>query len=280
MADACREYSQVGSAISVRTPPLLLAELTEADLNAALKAAGKELSAEKARELLSSADNALQHYTVEHWCLAQKVRPSAIKVRLVQVLNWADKLRAADDCRKTIESRDRLLFVYRKDDAIGEATRREMRRAATRIKSADLVGSLTLAGCKDQTLTVRGAAGLSRIASEALAVHQWRAECEAAFKAETNTKDMARHKGDPAMRQLIGNLNSAWFEAFDEIPGVSRHPKTGEPCGPYLRFVRTLLHLYADKLSDAHICDNLKLSDWEISRRFRDTKISRLKKIW
>ena len=50
-----------------------------------------------------------------------------------------------------------------------------------------------------------------------------------------------RHKGNPAMDEFMGGMFGLWMEITDDFPGVSISNKSGQPSGPFLRFVEAVL---------------------------------------
>lgn len=104
----------------------------------------------------------------------------------------------------------------------------------------------------------------------------WSAAAINRESARIQPRRSARHRGDQAMQQLIGDLNGVWVDYWQEIPGTS----TG---GPYTRFVRAFLacvedHLTAeDFAADRSLRNALRASAQAIRERVQRTQITRAK---
>ena len=101
---------------------------------------------------------------------------------------------------------------------------------------------------------------------------------------DRKAKGKARHKGDTAMRTLIGEINGIWIDVFEELPGVTLSRAPDKDGGSYLPFAHSLLHAYADRLPAelqrlAHLRARLRLTQDAIRGHFRATGISRLRRM-
>ncbi len=49
--------------------------------------------------------------------------------------------------------------------------------------------------------------------------------------------DKKRHKGQKARQHFVNDLAGLWSDIFNELPGASRNPDTGDIGGPFIRFI-------------------------------------------
>lgn len=83
----------------------------------------------------------------------------------------------------------------------------------------------------------------------------WASEAKE-IKGSKVSKHKDRNKGDPALRDLIGNLVGIWIEVFEQEIATSvegpEHPHAGEASGPFIQFLCACMEpLGVDKSTDA-----------------------------
>jgi hypothetical protein len=91
-------------------------------------------------------------------------------------------------------------------------------------------------------------------------------------KIEAGKRD-PKNVGDPEINELLRVIGIFWEQTFNAIPAVSWDEHHSSPTGHYLAFVKTLLHSYADRISDdlekivPSLKESLQLSDNAIRSR-------------
>jgi hypothetical protein len=71
-------------------------------------------------------------------------------------------------------------------------------------------------------------------AVESLVLYARSALADERKKVKTDKK---RHKGKKALRNFVNDLAGLWSDMFDELPGASVDPRTGDSGGPFIRFI-------------------------------------------
>jgi hypothetical protein len=117
-------------------------------------------------------------------------------------------------------------------------------------------------------------------------------------RAKPEKTRAARHRGDWAMRQFFGAMNSLYWTYFHELPGVTGRTKASKgravrgdraakpPRGKYVRLVDGALWAYASAIPDKLELQvpglrwSLRLSPYALHGYFRRTGISKLRRLF
>jgi hypothetical protein len=246
----------------------LIPELSTDDVAGALCRARKKLPADQQEILRQRLGVAFHTYIAEKLFElgVADVKPSARTKQLERIAKQAERLRKMmpDD-----------------GNAVTLAASQEMRRA------------LMLTPCVRQTLVLppTDPAGFAALQAINQVVALLELASKRAFERErlliqraNKRKGKAHHKGDTAMRTLIGTINGIWVDVFKDLPGVTPSETRDEGGGSYLPFVHTLLRAYARRVPDeleslAPLRAPLRLTQQAIRSHFRATGISRLRRM-
>ena len=169
--------------------------------------------------LAKMLENAAEAYFI-YKCYGQKPTPKQLEEKLKIIETAASKLLSAMSLSESIDADAPLAGVphlIRSALQAGSAT--EADRLGGLLQNSD-IGLLENA--------VRGAYHL----------RDW---ARAAGELHRRDERTPRHEGDPALDRLFRELFDVYRMVFEREPGTSIDTRTGEPTGPWVRFVKACL---------------------------------------
>jgi len=261
----------------------LIPELSESDVSTALAKTKKQLNQTELEELRASLNEALRDYVVGHLLelVLKGARPSARAKRLKCIAGSAKRL---------------LVTIGERNDPVADAAWTEILQASRKHHEqlARLFDPMdwraSFMGARRRVahfLDLREDIALERIKGVVVLLRDISLAASARERKliENKATKKARYEGDDAMQELFCALNDIWQNSFHQLsPGVTFDSFKKVYGGRYKNFVSYVLYTYAAKVPDelerlaTGLRASLKLTDNAIHSRFRNTKVSQLRR--
>lgn len=234
--------------------------LSKTDIAAAVSATGKKIPKQKEKEFRDSVNVILLNFLMDRWCRLAVKRPAAKTVKRLEQVTSAS---------------ERLLKAIGPDERPNEIHRSLANAAAfgdrDKLRLADLAA---FRGDEEVSQLIASIAWLGEVAAIA---------AKNASRGKKTSK--ARHEGEPEKHTLFGNINGLWLDFFNEVPGTSIPASGGDPCGPYIRFVSSILDTLTSKAPptllaiDPKLTSDLAMTPQAIRGYFMKTGRTKIKRM-
>jgi hypothetical protein len=265
----------------------LLPTLAEADVDRAVKAAGKPLL-ESRRELLHANLNVAfrNYFTNRLWDLwAAKAPASRTAAKLKRIAAAADKLAnllELSDKPNESQQRGRINELYRLILTMQANLYAEERGGFSDLPPR-MFDAIVYKDRRIQRPDFRGDEKLGQFID---AFQLWRTILHAAYAHErkkvTADRGSKRREPNKHMHTLFCTLNDVWERAFDELPADGWNPRTDRADGPYFRFLGSLFSGLANRIDPKiaaeypELARDFRLTPNAIRARFRNTGEAKL----
>ncbi len=197
----------------------------ESEFDTILKKVGKPLPENKSRSDFEERLNDCAMFFLQNYGAEKADAPSVIRDRLKKIENKSKQL---IDLTKGLES--------------SSAVVRLRRQAAKYQKIRVTRKSLTPSGQLEEQIMPSDFSNVDEII-KGLKDLELYARVAAADENKKVGQGKKRHTGKVARQTFVNDLAGLWSDMFDELPGSSINPHTGEPGGPFIRFIMACYEL-------------------------------------